>query len=120
MITRAAGSGDGSVRGQGWYSLAAWRFSTQWEGLSPVVRRDPGRSKAGHGAATYPAEFDRYFVHELKFRLNSAFENEQNSLSGLFQPQLQCQSWAEIGRPPLASFWVTAAPLQTRRRFLLN
>jgi len=80
---------DGAIHEQGWYGLAAWRFSTKWEGVFRTDAFDPDRSKANNMTSTYITGFNWYFATHLKWQLNEGAQNQQSKLRNVFLSQLQ-------------------------------
>jgi len=80
---------DGTIHEQGWYGLAAWRFSKKWEGVFRADAFDPDRSKTGNITSTYLGGFNWYFATHLKWQLNEGAQNQQNRLRNVFLSQLQ-------------------------------
>lgn len=82
---------DGSIHKQGWYGLAAWRFSKPWEGVFRADGYDPDRSKAENATDTYVGGFNWYFATNLKWQLNEGLQNKQGTVKNVFLSQLQFQ-----------------------------
>ena len=79
---------DGATHDQGWYGLAAWRFSEKWEGVFRADAFDPDRS-TGNMTSTYIGGFNWYFAAHLKWQLNEGAQSQQNRLRNVFLSQLQ-------------------------------
>ena len=82
---------DGVVHKQGWYGLAAWRFSKPWEAVFRVDAFNPDRSKAGYNTTTYLGGYNWYFAPHLKWQLNEGLQNAQSKDKNVFLSQLQFQ-----------------------------
>lgn len=80
---------DAAIHEQGWYGLAAWRFSEKWEGIFRADAFDPDRSRTRNITTTYIGGFNWYFVTHLKWQLNEGAQNQQNRLRNVFLSQLQ-------------------------------
>lgn len=80
---------DGALHEQGWYGLAAWRFTKAWEGVFRADAFNPDRSTIGNMTSAYIAGFNWYFAPHLKWQLNEGAQNQQNRLRDVFLSQLQ-------------------------------
>lgn len=80
---------DGALHEQGWYGLAAWRFTKAWEGVFRADAFNPDRSTIGNMTSAYIAGFNWYFAPHLKWQLNEGAQNQQNRLRNVFLSQLQ-------------------------------
>jgi phosphate-selective porin OprO and OprP len=80
---------DRAIHEQGWYGLAAWRFSEKWEGVFRADAFDPDRAKTGNITSTYIGGFNWYFATHLKWQLNEGAQSQQNRLRNVFLSQLQ-------------------------------
>lgn len=82
---------DGVIRKQGWYGLAAWRFSKRWEGVFRADGFDPNRSLAQNTSNAYLGGLNWHFASGLKWQVNEGAQNKQSKLKNLFLSQLQFQ-----------------------------
>ncbi|HKV26827.1 MAG TPA: porin [Candidatus Acidoferrales bacterium] len=82
---------DGAVHKQGWYGLAAWRFSKPWEAVFRVDAFDPNRLKAGNNTTTYLGGYNWYFARHLKWQLNEGLQNARSTHKNVLLSQLQFQ-----------------------------
>jgi hypothetical protein len=80
---------DGTVREQGWYALAAWRFSSTWQGVFRIDAYDPDRSTPHNTTTDSIGGFNWFFAPGLKWQLNCGMQNKQNRNRGLLLSQLQ-------------------------------
>lgn len=80
---------DGAIHEQGWYGLAAWRFSEKWEGVFRADGFDADRSKSENTTTTYIAGFNWYFATHLKWQLNEGAQKQKDRLRNVLLTQLQ-------------------------------
>jgi hypothetical protein len=82
---------DGAIRKQGWYGLAAWRFTKRWEGVFRADGFDPDRSLAQNTSNAYVGGLNWYFATGLKWQFNEGLQNKQSQVRNLLLSQLQFQ-----------------------------
>jgi hypothetical protein len=80
---------DGATHKQGWYGLAAWRFSSPWEAVFRADGYDGDRSKADNTTTTYLGGFNWYFARGLKWQVNEGLQSQRSAVKNTFLSQLQ-------------------------------